>query len=78
VSALRAEFVVDDEADFERQVSAWAALHGVSRWHREDTHRARVRRVIGTVTTPCGSGWTGDRCTKPLGHKGLHSNEGRS
>ena len=24
---------------------------------------------------PCGSGWTGDRCTKKLGHKGKHSNE---
>lgn len=24
---------------------------------------------------PCGSGWTGDRCTKRIGHKGRHSNE---
>jgi hypothetical protein len=24
---------------------------------------------------PCGSGWTNDRCTKPLGHSGRHSNE---
>jgi hypothetical protein len=23
----------------------------------------------------CGSGWTNDRCTKPLGHRGIHSNE---
>ncbi len=23
----------------------------------------------------CESGWTGDRCTKPLGHSGPHSNE---
>jgi hypothetical protein len=23
----------------------------------------------------CGSGWTGDRCTKALGHRGFHSNE---
>jgi hypothetical protein len=23
----------------------------------------------------CGSGWTNDRCTKRLGHRGLHSNE---
>jgi hypothetical protein len=22
----------------------------------------------------CGSGWTGDRCMKPLGHEGPHSN----
>jgi hypothetical protein len=22
----------------------------------------------------CESGWTGDRCTKPLGHRGFHSN----
>jgi len=24
----------------------------------------------------CGSGWTNDRCTKKLGHGGIHSNEG--
>jgi hypothetical protein len=23
----------------------------------------------------CGSGWTNDRCAKPLGHGGLHSND---
>jgi hypothetical protein len=23
----------------------------------------------------CESGWTGDRCVKPLGHPGAHSNQ---
>jgi hypothetical protein len=27
------------------------------------------------VVAECGSGWTNDRCTKPLGHRGFHSNE---
>jgi len=27
-------------------------------------------------TEVCGSGWTGDRCTKLEGHAGRHSNDG--
>ena len=35
-----------------------------------------ARRSIGRVYVErCGSGWTNDRCTKPLGHRGDHSNE---
>lgn len=30
---------------------------------------------LASPAQPCGSGWTGDRCTKTLGHRGLHSNE---
>lgn len=32
--------------------------------------------VVGTEErTRCESGWTGDRCSRPLGHAGRHSNE---
>lgn len=35
-------------------------------------------RITACESLPpsCGSGWTGDRCTLPLGHDGDHSNEG--
>lgn len=31
--------------------------------------------ALETHTTPCESGWTGDRCTYALFHPGPHSNE---
>lgn len=36
-------------------------------------HRPEPRR-----RERCESGWTGDRCSRPLGHDGRHSNETRS
>ncbi len=34
-----------------------------------------VAHRLNNPPQPCGSGWTSDRCSKPLGHKGPHSNE---
>lgn len=31
---------------------------------RRAVRRARIHRTM--ATNPCGSGWTGDRCTRPL------------
>lgn len=33
------------------------------------------QRVCSDHAPRCESGWTGDRCTKRLDHKGPHSNE---
>lgn len=40
-------------------------------------HAYAGRAAERAAKVPCGSGWTGDRCTKALGHGGAHSNEGR-
>ena len=44
-------------------------------WMRKATEGLNLVVVTRKVTLACGSGWTGDRCTKRLGHRGLHSNE---
>lgn len=37
-------------------------------------HDRRVLRKALATKPVCESGWTGDRCTLPLGHEGAHSN----
>ena len=36
----------------------------------------RLHFRAGDAGPECGSGWTGDRCTKAEGHSGRHSNDG--
>jgi len=42
---------------------------------RRELRAAQSKPITATDThTMCLSGWTGDRCTLPLGHPGPHSN----
>jgi hypothetical protein len=55
-------------------------------WYRADSRalaalygrilRAEVKAAPLRIAPACGSGWTGDRCTRALGHGGDHSNQG--
>ena len=39
------------------------------------TNKGHLLTWVGQKPQLCESGWTGDRCSLPLGHEGRHSNE---